>query len=147
MILKHKLYFNPLLHIIQYCRAPLYQQLSVGCDPLSLRKHLCSSTLSSLRNLHLFLALLLLRLRRHEIHEQGLYYLLFTELSPNQARCNTCLKVYKPGNGYTNQLHHFLKRHPDYQELAAATFRNGNRFGWRCQISEHAMCSAGWNGA
>ncbi|KAG2764497.1 hypothetical protein PC116_g14753 [Phytophthora cactorum] len=60
---------------------------------------------------------------------KDLYYLLFTELSPNQARCNTCLKVYKPGNGYTNQLHHFLKRHPDYQELAAATFRNGNRFG------------------
>ncbi|KAG3067651.1 hypothetical protein PC121_g10473 [Phytophthora cactorum] len=28
---------------------------------------------------------------------KDLYYLLFTELSPNQARCNTCLKVYKPG--------------------------------------------------
>ncbi|KAG4229623.1 hypothetical protein PC116_g22055 [Phytophthora cactorum] len=26
-----------------------------------------------------------------------LYYLLFTELSPNQARCNTCLKVTKSG--------------------------------------------------
>ncbi|KAG6952094.1 hypothetical protein JG687_00013225 [Phytophthora cactorum] len=58
-----------------------------------------------------------------------LYYLLFTELSPNQARCNTCLKVTKSGNGYTNQFHHLLKRHPDNQELAAAAFRKGNRFG------------------
>ncbi|KAG6945462.1 hypothetical protein JG688_00016548, partial [Phytophthora aleatoria] len=58
-----------------------------------------------------------------------LYYLLFTELSPNQARCNTCLKVYKSGNGYTNQDHHLLKRHPDNKELAAAAFRKGNRFG------------------
>ncbi|KAF1785950.1 Zinc finger, BED-type [Phytophthora cactorum] len=55
-----------------------------------------------------------------------LYYLLFTELSPNQARCNTCLKVTKSGNGYTNQFHHLLKRHPDNQELAAAAFRKGN---------------------
>ncbi|KAF1786047.1 6-pyruvoyl tetrahydropterin synthase/QueD family protein [Phytophthora cactorum] len=60
---------------------------------------------------------------------KDLYYLLFTELSPNQARCNTCLKVYKSGNGYTNQVHRLLKRHPDYQELPAAAFRKGNRFG------------------
>ncbi|KAG6946929.1 hypothetical protein JG688_00015769 [Phytophthora aleatoria] len=57
------------------------------------------------------------------------YTLLFTELSPNQARCNTCLKVHKSDNGYTNQVHHLLKRHPDYQELAVAAFRKGNRFG------------------
>ncbi|KAG6947279.1 hypothetical protein JG687_00016201 [Phytophthora cactorum] len=58
-----------------------------------------------------------------------LYALLFTELSPNQARCNICLKVYNSGNGYTNQVHHLLKRHPEYQELAVAAFRKGNRFG------------------
>ncbi|KAF1788983.1 hypothetical protein GQ600_650 [Phytophthora cactorum] len=34
---------------------------------------------------------------------KDLYALLFTELSPNQARCNICLKVYNSGNGYTNQ--------------------------------------------
>ncbi|KAG3075199.1 hypothetical protein PI125_g21781 [Phytophthora idaei] len=60
---------------------------------------------------------------------KDLYALLFTELSPNQARCNTFLKVYKSGNGYTNQVHHLLKHHPDYQDLAAAAFRKGNRFG------------------
>ncbi|KAG3060677.1 hypothetical protein PC121_g13335 [Phytophthora cactorum] len=64
-----------------------------------------------------------------EFTNKDLYYLLFTELSPNQARCNTCINVFKSGNGYTNQVHHLLKRHPDYQELAAAVFRKGNRFG------------------
>ncbi|KAG6944048.1 hypothetical protein JG687_00018082, partial [Phytophthora cactorum] len=58
-----------------------------------------------------------------EFTNKDLYYLLFTELSPNQARCNTCINVFKSGNGYTNQVHHLLKRHPDYQELAAAVFR------------------------
>ncbi|ETN18002.1 hypothetical protein PPTG_05641 [Phytophthora nicotianae INRA-310] len=55
--------------------------------------------------------------------------LLFTDLSPSQSRCNTCSKVYKSGNGYTNQVHHLLKRHPDYHDLAVAAFRKGNRFG------------------
>ncbi|KAG2836356.1 hypothetical protein PC112_g5340 [Phytophthora cactorum] len=73
-----------------------------------------------------------------------LYYLLFTELSPNQARCNTCLKVTKSGNGYTNQFHHLLKRHPDNQELAAAAFRKGNRFG--VTLPDQRTCD-GWNGA
>ncbi|KAF1785835.1 hypothetical protein GQ600_8228 [Phytophthora cactorum] len=51
-----------------------------------------------------------------EFTNKDLYYLLFTELSPNQARCNTCINVSS-------------LRHPDYQELAAAVFRKGNRFG------------------
>ncbi|KAG2904534.1 hypothetical protein PC117_g21010 [Phytophthora cactorum] len=70
-----------------------------------------------------------------------LYYLLFTELSPNQARCNTCLKVTKSGNGYTNQFHHLLKRHPDNQELAAAAFRKGNRFG--VTLPDQRTCDGG----
>ncbi|KAG3254603.1 hypothetical protein PI124_g828 [Phytophthora idaei] len=60
---------------------------------------------------------------------KDLYFLLFTELLPNQARYNTCQKVYKSDNGYTNQVHHLLKHHPDYQELAVAAFRKGNCFG------------------
>ncbi|KAG6942938.1 hypothetical protein JG688_00017849 [Phytophthora aleatoria] len=64
---------------------------------------------------------------------KDLYALLFTELSPNQARCNTCLKVCKSGNGYTNQVHHLLNRHPYYQELAVVAFRKGNRFGLFCE--------------
>ncbi|KAG3108228.1 hypothetical protein PI124_g12454 [Phytophthora idaei] len=60
---------------------------------------------------------------------KDLYALLFTEVSLNQARCNTCLKIYNSGNGYTNQVHHLLKRHPEYQELAVAAFLKGNRFG------------------
>ncbi|KAG3075561.1 hypothetical protein PI124_g20498 [Phytophthora idaei] len=60
--------------------------------------------------------------------KKDLYALLFTEVSLNQARCNTCLKIYNSGNGYTNQVHHLLKRHPDYQEFAVATFRKGNCF-------------------
>ncbi|KAF1791827.1 hypothetical protein PC129_g10449 [Phytophthora cactorum] len=58
-----------------------------------------------------------------------LYSLFFTVLSPNQVRCNTCQQLYKSGNGYTNQVYHILKRHPDYQELAVAAFRKGNCFG------------------
>ncbi|KAG3134401.1 hypothetical protein PC128_g26216 [Phytophthora cactorum] len=68
-------------------------------------------------------------LARHEVTNKDLYALLFTELSPNQARCNTFLKIYNSGKGYTYQVHHLLKHHPDYQELAAAAFRKGNRFG------------------
>ncbi|ETN01632.1 hypothetical protein PPTG_24015 [Phytophthora nicotianae INRA-310] len=60
---------------------------------------------------------------------KDLYSLLFTELAPKQARCNTCQKVYKSGNSCTNQVHHLLKRHPDYQELAVAAYRKSNRFG------------------
>ncbi|KAG2781563.1 hypothetical protein PC116_g3969 [Phytophthora cactorum] len=45
---------------------------------------------------------------------KDLYSLLFTELSPNQACYNTCQNMYKSGNSYTNQVHHLLKRHPNY---------------------------------
>ncbi|KAG6959599.1 hypothetical protein JG687_00008698, partial [Phytophthora cactorum] len=35
-------------------------------------------------------------------------------------------------------VHHLLKRHPDYQELAAAAFRKGNRFG--VTLPDHRTC-------
>ncbi|KAE9175038.1 hypothetical protein PF005_g25579 [Phytophthora fragariae] len=55
--------------------------------------------------------------------------LLFSELSPGKSTCNSCKKVYKEGRGYTNQMHHLLKKHPDYLQLAEAAFRKGNRLG------------------
>ncbi|KAG3120239.1 hypothetical protein PI124_g346 [Phytophthora idaei] len=60
---------------------------------------------------------------------KDLYSLLFTELSPNQARSSACQTVFKSSNGYTNQVRHLLKRYPDYQEHAVAAFCKGNRFG------------------
>ncbi|KUF93503.1 F-box/LRR-repeat protein 13 [Phytophthora nicotianae] len=55
--------------------------------------------------------------------------LLFTEETPNKAKCCVCGKIYKQGNGYTNQMHHLLKMHPDYPRLAKAAFRRGNPLG------------------
>ncbi|ETL79431.1 hypothetical protein L917_19940 [Phytophthora nicotianae] len=55
--------------------------------------------------------------------------LLFTEETPNKAKCCVCGKIYKQGNGYTNQMHHLLKMHPDYPRLAEAAFRRGNPMG------------------
>ncbi|KAG2893941.1 hypothetical protein JG687_00000416 [Phytophthora cactorum] len=60
---------------------------------------------------------------------KDLYSLLFTELSPNQARSSACQTMFKSSNGYTNQVCHLLNRYPDYQELAVAAFCKGNRFG------------------
>ncbi|OWY90259.1 hypothetical protein PHMEG_00041701 [Phytophthora megakarya] len=55
--------------------------------------------------------------------------LLFTLETPNKAKCTVCGNVYKQGNGYTNQMHHLLKKHPDYRQLAEAAFRRGNLLG------------------
>ncbi|KAE8907611.1 hypothetical protein PF005_g2431 [Phytophthora fragariae] len=52
--------------------------------------------------------------------------LLFSELSPGKSTCNSCKKE---GRGYTNQMHHLLKKHPDYLQLAEAAFRKGNWLG------------------
>lgn len=36
---------------------------------------------------------------------------------------------YKSCDGYTNQLHHLAKAHPNYAQLAETAFRQGNRLG------------------
>ncbi|GMF55199.1 unnamed protein product [Phytophthora fragariaefolia] len=55
--------------------------------------------------------------------------LLFTQETPKKAKYTVCGKMYKQGNGYTNQMHHLLKKHPDYPQLAEAAFRRGNPLG------------------
>ncbi|OWZ08819.1 hypothetical protein PHMEG_00018582 [Phytophthora megakarya] len=55
--------------------------------------------------------------------------LLFTQNTPNKTKCTVCGNVYKQGNGYTNQMHHLLKKYPDYPQLAEAAFRRGNPLG------------------
>ncbi|KAE9023249.1 hypothetical protein PR003_g12161 [Phytophthora rubi] len=55
--------------------------------------------------------------------------LLFSEIFPGKSTCNSCKKVYKEGCGYTNLMHHLLKKRPDYLQLVEAAFRKGNRLG------------------
>ncbi|KAL4106986.1 hypothetical protein PRIC1_005021 [Phytophthora ramorum] len=58
-------------------------------------------------------------------------YLLFigSELSPGMWKYNSCKKDYEEGCGYTNQMHHLLKMHPDYQQMEEASFCKRNRLG------------------
>ncbi|KAG6952424.1 hypothetical protein JG688_00013283 [Phytophthora aleatoria] len=44
---------------------------------------------------------------------KDLYSLLFTELSPNQARSGACQTVFKSSNGYSNQGNRFGLTLPD----------------------------------